>query len=123
VPCAFAISRDLLKEEYVSRQVFPTRTNEGEWTLLEKTVPALCGLGPDFCSVTSGAGGRTRARTHPFVERLIGTTRREFLDEVLFWNACDLEGKVAEFKGLQCGTLPRVIGGSHTDNRIAHGRS
>ena len=26
-------------------------------------------------------------RSHPFVERLIGTTRREYLDQVLFWNA------------------------------------
>src|SRR5205823_14850682 len=29
--------------------------------------------------------------SHPFVERLIGTVRREFLDQVPFWNACDLE--------------------------------
>src|ERR1700730_8794683 len=36
--------------------------------------------------------------SHPFVERLIGTTRREFLDDVLFWNACDLERKLAEFQ-------------------------
>ena len=36
--------------------------------------------------------------SHPFVERLIGTTRREFLDQVLFWNARDLERKLAEFQ-------------------------
>jgi putative transposase len=36
--------------------------------------------------------------SHPFVERLIGTLRREFLDQVLFWNACDLERKLAEFQ-------------------------
>jgi putative transposase len=29
--------------------------------------------------------------SHPFVERLIGTMRHEFLDHVLFWNARDLE--------------------------------
>ena len=28
--------------------------------------------------------------SHPFVERLIGTMRREFLDQVLFWTAGDL---------------------------------
>lgn len=36
--------------------------------------------------------------SHPFVERLIGTVRREFLDHVLFWNARDLERKLAEFQ-------------------------
>jgi len=35
---------------------------------------------------------------HPFVERLIGTIRREFLDQVLFWNARDLERKLNEFQ-------------------------
>lgn len=36
--------------------------------------------------------------SHPFVERLIGTVRREFLDHVLFWNASDLEHKLTEFQ-------------------------
>ena len=36
--------------------------------------------------------------SHPFVERLIGTTRREFLDHVLFWNVRDLERKLADFQ-------------------------
>jgi transposase InsO family protein len=36
--------------------------------------------------------------SHPFVERLIGTMRREFLDHVLFWNGRDLERKLAEFQ-------------------------
>jgi hypothetical protein len=35
---------------------------------------------------------------HPFVERLIGTIRREFLDQTLFWNAVDLERKLEAFK-------------------------
>jgi hypothetical protein len=34
--------------------------------------------------------------SHPCVERVIGTIRRECLDQVLFWNACDLERKLAE---------------------------
>jgi transposase InsO family protein len=36
--------------------------------------------------------------SHPFVERLIGTVRREYLDQVLFWNATDLERKLNTFK-------------------------
>ncbi len=36
--------------------------------------------------------------SHPFVERLIGTIRREFLDQVLFWNTRDLERKLSDFQ-------------------------
>ena len=36
--------------------------------------------------------------SHPFVERLIGTIRREYLDRVPFWSARDLERKLVLFK-------------------------
>ena len=36
--------------------------------------------------------------SHPFVERLIGTIRREYLDRTFFWNAVDLERKLDEFR-------------------------
>ncbi len=54
----------------ISFEFFPTKTPEGERTLLEKTVPALARLRPDFCSVTYGAGGSTREKTLTIVDRI-----------------------------------------------------
>jgi hypothetical protein len=61
--------------------------------------------------------------SHPFVERLIGTMRRAFLDQVLFWNAGDPERKLAEFQvydnaarshaSLE-GHTPLTFAGKHT---------
>ena len=36
--------------------------------------------------------------SHPFIERVIGTIRREYLGHVPFWNSVDLERKLCEFK-------------------------
>jgi methylenetetrahydrofolate reductase (NADPH) len=54
----------------ISFEFFPTRTPEAEATLLDKTIPALSALRPDFCSVTYGAGGSTRERTLAIVDRI-----------------------------------------------------
>ena len=35
--------------------------------------------------------------SHPFVERLVGTIRREYLDRVFFWNVLDLTHKLYAF--------------------------
>jgi transposase InsO family protein len=37
-------------------------------------------------------------RSHAFVERLIGTIRREFLDQTLFWDQGDLERKLEGYQ-------------------------
>jgi transposase InsO family protein len=37
-------------------------------------------------------------RSHAFVERLIGTVRREYVDQILFWNQGDLERKLEDYK-------------------------
>lgn len=65
-------------------------------------------------------------QSHPFVERLIGTIRREFLDHVLFWNARDLERKLADFQAYYNATrrhaslegqTPLTFGRGHTPAR------
>jgi hypothetical protein len=35
--------------------------------------------------------------SHPFIERLIGTVRREYLDHVFFWNVIGLTRKLDAF--------------------------
>jgi len=54
----------------ISFEFFPTKTEEGERTLLQKTIPALRELKPAFCSVTYGAGGSTREKTLMIVDRI-----------------------------------------------------
>ncbi|MBL67570.1 MAG: methylenetetrahydrofolate reductase [NAD(P)H] [Verrucomicrobiales bacterium] len=54
----------------VSCEFFPTKTPEGERSLLEKTIPRLKAAGPSFCSVTYGAGGSTRGKTLDIVEAI-----------------------------------------------------
>ena len=58
------------KRPVISFEFFPTKTEEGERILLEKTIPALMQLKPDFCSVTYGAGGSTRDKTLTIVDRI-----------------------------------------------------
>lgn len=36
--------------------------------------------------------------SHPFIERLIGTVRRELLDQIPFWHTDDLERKLQHFR-------------------------
>lgn len=64
--------------------------------------------------------------SHPFVERLIGTMRREFLDHTLFWNDTDLERKLEAFRKFYNthrvhtsldGATPSEISGESTKHR------
>ena len=54
----------------VSFEFFPPKTPEGDRSLLERTIPALMRLRPDYCSVTYGAGGSTREKTLGIVDRI-----------------------------------------------------
>jgi methylenetetrahydrofolate reductase (NADPH) len=57
----------------VSFEFFPPKTPEME-TALWEAVDRLAPLEPDFVSVTYGAGGTTRERTHATVARLVSET-------------------------------------------------
>ena len=61
-------------------------------------------------------------RSHPFVERLIGTTRRECLDHVLFWNAGDLERKLADFQAYYNEVRSHALLKGHTPSTFAGGQ-
>ncbi len=58
------------RQPVVSFEFFPPKTEEGDRNLLEKTIPALLELKPDYCSVTYGAGGSTREKTLMIVEQI-----------------------------------------------------
>jgi hypothetical protein len=66
--------------------------------------------------------------SHPFVERLVGTIRGEYLDRILLWTTADLEAKLIDFQhyynghrthaGLE-GRLPEPLaGGAVTPNGL-----
>jgi methylenetetrahydrofolate reductase (NADPH) len=57
----------------VSFEFFPPATEEMERTLWE-AITRLAPLNPDFVSVTYGAGGSTRERTHATVQRILNET-------------------------------------------------
>ena len=57
--------------------------------------------------------------SHPFVERLIGTIRREYLDHTLFWNAVDLEQKLAEFRAYYNECRVHSSLGGHTPAHLS----
>jgi methylenetetrahydrofolate reductase (NADPH) len=58
----------------VSFEFFPPATADMEQSLWE-SIGRLAPLRPNFVSVTYGAGGSTRERTHATVKRILGETR------------------------------------------------
>jgi methylenetetrahydrofolate reductase (NADPH) len=54
----------------ISFEFFPPKTEEGERSFFDKTLPQLAALKPDYCSVTYGAGGSTRDKTLAIVEAI-----------------------------------------------------
>ncbi|MGH8047369.1 MAG: methylenetetrahydrofolate reductase, partial [Chthoniobacterales bacterium] len=61
------------KPRTLSFEFFPPR-NERGWHTLEDAIEQLVPLGPDFVSVTYGAGGGTREKTREVVEHITKNT-------------------------------------------------
>jgi methylenetetrahydrofolate reductase (NADPH) len=61
------------KSPVISFEFFPPKTAEMEKSLWE-TIQRLEPLAPKFVSVTYGAGGSTRERTHSTIARILGET-------------------------------------------------
>lgn len=58
--------------------------------------------------------------SHAFVERLIGTIRREYLDVAFFWNAIDLYRKLEDFRIYYNGyRVHRSLNGTTPASRAA----
>jgi methylenetetrahydrofolate reductase (NADPH) len=58
----------------ISFEFFPPKTEEMERSLWD-TITRLAPLAPNFVSVTYGAGGSTRERTHSTIARILAETR------------------------------------------------
>src|ERR1700760_2703318 len=66
-------SHRALKAPAISFEFFPPKTDEMERSLWE-TIKRLAPLAPSFVSVTYGAGGSTRERTHSTIKRILSET-------------------------------------------------
>jgi methylenetetrahydrofolate reductase (NADPH) len=64
----------VLPSPKISFEFFPPKTEEMERSLWD-TINRLAPLAPNFVSVTYGAGGSTRERTHSTIARILGETR------------------------------------------------
>ncbi|HEV2558207.1 MAG TPA: methylenetetrahydrofolate reductase [NAD(P)H] [Microvirga sp.] len=73
-PVSFRQSRQGTCPIKVSFEFFPPKTPEMEATLWQ-SIERLAPLNPQFVSVTYGAGGSTRERTHATVSRLVRETQ------------------------------------------------
>ncbi|MET0138217.1 MAG: methylenetetrahydrofolate reductase, partial [Sphingobium sp.] len=72
-PTAAALLETLPGDAEISFEFFPPKTEKMEATLWS-AIETLAPLAPRFVSVTYGAGGSTRERTHATVERIVRET-------------------------------------------------
>ncbi len=96
----------------VSFEVFPPKTEEGDRNLLQRTVPSLMAIRPDYCSVTYGAGGSTREKTVGIVGAIQKAQQLTCLAHLTCVNHTrDQVGELlARFQALDCHNLLALRG-------------
>ncbi|MGB0581397.1 MAG: methylenetetrahydrofolate reductase [NAD(P)H] [Limisphaerales bacterium] len=98
--------RDIHEERHaegkpcISFEFFPPKTPEGDKALLEKHIPELMQLKPDYCSVTYGAGGSTKDKTADIVQSIQDRHQLTAMMHLTCVNAtqAELDGVVADAK-------------------------
>jgi methylenetetrahydrofolate reductase (NADPH) len=112
----------------VSFELFPARSEKAAANL-ERAIDALAAVGPDFVSVTFGAGGSTREGSRDLVDKLINSKKLE----VLAYFACyglgpdDITGVLNAYRdlGVQSvlcvrGDAPEAEGFTPHPDSLAH---
>ncbi|HJZ22495.1 MAG TPA: methylenetetrahydrofolate reductase, partial [Bradyrhizobium sp.] len=86
------------KSPRISFEFFPPKTEEMERSLWE-TITRLAPLAPNFVSVTYGAGGSTRERTHSTIARILKETALTPAAHLTCVGACraDIDEVVARY--------------------------
>src|SRR5271170_7427046 len=86
------------KSPAISFEFFPPKTEEMERSLWE-TITRLAPLAPNFVSVTYGAGGSTRERTHSTIARILKETGLTPAAHLTCVGACrgDIDDVVARY--------------------------
>ena len=93
----------------ISFEFFPPKTEEMERSLWE-TINRLAPLTPNFVSVTYGAGGSTRERTHSTIARILKETQPD-------------AGRASDLRRRAAGEIDDVVGALSRDRRPPHRRA
>ncbi|MBN8526632.1 MAG: methylenetetrahydrofolate reductase [Planctomycetes bacterium] len=95
----------------LSFEFFPPK-NDRSWYTLEDAIEQLAPLGPDFVSVTYGAGGSTRSKTREVVEHIQGRTGVTAMAHLTCVNATrdELRSLLDEYAGAGIANLLALRG-------------